>query len=292
MSKSKKKINKREIKNDENTMEKYNLHGACALITGGAGLLGEKHAEAILEGGGKAVLIDINKEKLQEKTARLSKEFGKDKVRGYIADITNENEIKKLVVKIEKEYAPIDILINNAANNPHVTSKGGTNFARLENFPLDVWNKDFAVGVTGAFILCKYIAPLMAKRGKGVILNIASELGIVAPDQRLYRKDGLKDDEQPVKPVSYSIVKHGIIGLTKYLATYWLNGKVRANAVAFGGVYNNQPQEFLDRINKLSPLGRMARKDEYKGVVLFLCSEASSFMTGSVVQIDGGRTCW
>ena len=281
-----------ELNIPTNTLDKFRLNGAVAVITGGAGLLGEKHAEAIIEGGGRAVLVDINQDKLDQKVSKLRAAYGDQSTYGYVLDITDEASVRETVAKIEAEVGPISILINNAANNPHVKADGTMDSARLETFSRETWDKDFAVGVTGAFLMSKYIAPSMAKRGKGVILNIASELGVVAPDQRLYRRDGLADDEQPVKPVSYSVVKHAVIGLTKYLSTYWLGGKVRSNAVAFGGVYTNQPGEFLVKIGKLSPMGRMARDDEYKGIVLFMCSDSSSYMTGSVVNIDGGRMAW
>jgi NAD(P)-dependent dehydrogenase (short-subunit alcohol dehydrogenase family) len=217
----------------KNTLEEFDLKESIAVITGGAGFLGEKHAEAILDANGRVVIVDINSELLEKKIVILKKKYGDKKAFGYILDITKEDQIKEVVKKIEKEVGPIGILINNAANNPHVKADGNMDFSRLENFPREVWDNDMAVGLTGAFLMSKYIAPLMAKRGKGVVLNIASELGLIAPDQRLYRKEGLAEDQQPVKPITYSVVKHGIIGLTKYLATYWLGGKVRSNAVAF-----------------------------------------------------------
>ena len=132
----------------------------------------------------------------------------------------------------------------------------------------------------------------MARRGRGVIVNIASDLGVIAPDQRLYRQDGLPEDQQPVKPVTYSVIKAGLIGLTRYLATYWAEAGVRVNAISPGGVSNSQPDEFVARLNKLIPMGRMAEVGEYQGAVLFLCSDASSYMTGANLIVDGGRTCW
>lgn len=133
---------------------------------------------------------------------------------------------------------------------------------------------------------------IMAKQNKGVILNISSDLGIIAPDQRIYRKDGLKEEEQMVKPVTYSVIKHGILGLTKYLATYWAQKGVRANSLCPAGVFNNQNEDFLGKLTNLIPMGRMADSDEYKGTILYLVSDASSYMTGATVIVDGGRTCW
>ena len=132
----------------------------------------------------------------------------------------------------------------------------------------------------------------MAERGSGVIVNIASDLGVIAPDQRLYRREGIAPDLQPVKPVTYSVVKTGLIGLTRYLATYWGDRGVRCNALSPGGVENGQPEDFVARLSSLIPMGRMARADEYQGALLFLCSDASSYMNGQNLVIDGGRSCW
>jgi NAD(P)-dependent dehydrogenase (short-subunit alcohol dehydrogenase family) len=151
---------------------------------------------------------------------------------------------------------------------------------------------DITVGLTGAFLCCQIIGREMATRGAGVIINIASEYGIIAPDQRLYRLDGVPNDQQPTKPVSYTVVKSGLIGMTKYLATYWADRGVRVNSLTVGGIENGQDAQFLERARDRIPLGRMARVDEYQGAILFLASDASSFMTGANLVVDGGKSCW
>lgn len=270
--------------------ELFILNGRIAVITGGAGLLGQKHAEAILESGGRAILFDIQKARLDECVAELQKRFPK-KVWGFEVNITSEVSIRTAVARVEKDIGPIDILINNAANNPKVES-GDKSLNRLETIPLDIWNEDIAVGLTGAFLVSRVIGSTMAKRGRGAIVNVASDLGIIAPDQRIYAVPGLEKDQQPTKPITYSVVKHGLIGLTKYLATYWADAGIRVNAISPGGVSNNQPESFVKKLENLIPLNRMARTDEYKGAILFLCSDASSYMTGANLVIDGGRTVW
>jgi len=274
-------------------LDKFRLDGKVCVITGGAGLLGEKHAEAILEAGGEAVLVDSNEAKLAAAVISLSAKLHDrgDRIYGYPFDITDEEAVFSGVARIRGKFGSIDILINNAANNPKL-EKGGKNLTRLENFPMQVWQDDFNVGVTGAFLMSREIGTRMAENGGGVILNIASDLAVIAPDQRIYRKEGLKDNQQPVKPVIYPVTKHALIGLTKYLATYWADKGVRVNAISPGGVSNHQPEEFVEKLTNLIPMGRMANPDEYQAAVLFLCSDASSYMTGQNLIIDGGRTCW
>jgi NAD(P)-dependent dehydrogenase (short-subunit alcohol dehydrogenase family) len=187
----------------------------------------------------------------------------------------------------------VDILVNNAAIDPKVNDHGMGEGSRLENFSLDEWNFQIEIGLTGAFLCSRVFGSEMAKNQKGgVILNIASDLSVISPDHRLYRKLGMPECSQPVKPVTYSVIKSGLIGLTRYVATYWADNGIRCNALSPGGISNGQNEEFIRRINKLIPLGRMAHKDEYKGAVQFLCSDASSYMNGQNIVIDGGRSIW
>jgi len=165
------------------------------------------------------------------------------------------------------------------------------NSSRLENFSLTEWDRQIAIGLTGAFICSKYFGKRLVAEGKaGVILNISSDLSVIAPDQRLYRKDGVDDKNQDVKPITYSVIKTGLIGLTRYLASYWADKRIRCNALSPGGIENKQSPEFIGRIEKLIPMGRMAKVDEYKSAVQFLCSDASSYLPGQKIVMDGGRS--
>ena len=271
--------------------QKFRLNNKVAIITGGAGLLGMKYAEAIAEAGGIPVQWDINSQAVQDRSWEVAEKYNVSCL-GMNVDITIPENVKNGVNEVLETLHRVDILINNAANDPKVASDQCPAWSRLENFSLDIWQKDIAVGLTGAFLCCREIGSYMAEHGGGVILNIASDLGVIAPDQRIYRKEDLDENEQPVKPVTYSVVKHGIIGLTKYLATYWAEKKVRVNAISPGGIYTDQPEGFVEKLTDLIPMGRMAQHDEYKAAVLFLVSDASSYMTGANLIIDGGRTCW
>ncbi len=280
---------------EKDTLDYFMLDGKVCVITGGAGFLGVKHAEAVLDGNGVAVLLDLNQKRIDQVVSDLKEKYKikhEIKVEGYEVDITNKKALEDVRDKILDNYGSIDILINNAANNPKVEEKDGKNWAYFEDFPENIWDDDLNVGIKGAFFCSQVFGGVMASKKKGVILNISSDLGIIGPDQRIYRKAGLTEEEQSVKPVTYSVVKHALLGLTKYLATYWAKHGIRVNAVCPGGVYNNQDEEFLGKLTNLIPLGRMANHDEYKSAILFLVSDASSYMTGSVVSIDGGRTCW
>jgi NAD(P)-dependent dehydrogenase (short-subunit alcohol dehydrogenase family) len=271
--------------------ELFELGGRVAIITGGAGLLGYHHGAILAAAGAHVILLDLP---VTDPAARASQLETAHRVEclGIGADITSEAALEGIRDQLLARFGRIDILINNAANNPKVEGTGGKNWSRLENFPLETWDADIRVGLTGAFLCSRVFGAEMAKRRSGVIVNVASDLAVIAPDQRLYRVDGLPEDQQPVKPVTYSVVKTGLLGLTRYLATYWSSANVRVNAISPGGVLNGQPEVFLNRLEPLIPLGRMAERDEYQGAILFLCSDASSYMTGANLVIDGGRTCW
>lgn len=269
----------------------FDLSGRVAIITGGAGLLGYQHGDVLAAAGAHVVLLDLVTSDPEKSAARLTADHQVECI-GLAADITNEASIVDASKRIISKFGRIDILINNAANNPKVENAQKKAWSRLENLPVSVWDDDIRVGLTGAFLCSRVFGAEMAKGGRGVIINVASDLALIAPDQRLYRVDGLPEDQQPVKPVTYSVVKSALLGLTRYLATYWNGSNVRVNAICPGGVSNGQPDVFLDRIKQLIPLERMAHRSEYQGAILFLCSDASSYMTGANLVIDGGRTCW
>jgi NAD(P)-dependent dehydrogenase (short-subunit alcohol dehydrogenase family) len=269
----------------------FRLDGRVAVITGGGGLLGYQHAAAIAGLGGLPVLVDIDAANLQRNAAQLVTET-KCAPLTVTADITKLDSVRQASERILQQHSKVDILINNAARNPKVEGAGEVDFSRLENFPWEQWQLDLDVGLGGAFNCAKVFGAQMARQARGVIVNIASDLGVIAPDQRLYRVEGRAAGQQPVKPVTYSVVKHGLIGLTKYLATYWHEQGVRCNALSPGGVYAGQNDVFVSKLVNLIPLGRMAQADEYRGAIAFLCSDASAYMNGANLVMDGGRSTW
>ncbi len=270
----------------------FSLQGRVIVITGAAGLLGRQHAEVVARSGGTPVLLDLFVEPVEKLAESLTRCYGVP-ASGWVVDITREAEIETNCATVIARHGRIDGLVNNAANNPKVEGEGSKSFSRLEHFPLDVWEADLAVGLTGAFLCAKHYGAAIARNPEGgSIVNISSDLGLIAPDQRLYRKPGLPDEQQPVKPVTYSVVKTGVIGLTRYLATYWADHNVRCNALCPGGVENSQDPGFLREISRRIPMGRLARPEEYQGALLFLLSPASSYVNGAVLVADGGRSAW
>lgn len=266
----------------------FDLSGRTALVTGAGGLLGPQHAIALAELGAKVLLADIDLNKAEAAAALVRKEVAGADATALLLDVTKPAAVREIAAKLGR----VDILVNNAAIDAKVTAQPGVaNGSRLEGFTLEQWNIEVAVGLTGAMLTSQVFGATMAASGGGVILNIASDLSVIAPDQRLYRLPGdVPEQEQPVKPVTYSAIKHGLLGLTKYLAGYWAGSGVRCNALSPGGVYNGQADAFVAKLTSLIPMGRMARLEEYRAAVQFLCSDASAYMTGQNIVMDGGRS--
>ena len=264
-----------------------NLNGEIVIVTGGVGLLGQEYCKAIQEIGGEPITLDI------------ATDYIKSVGKAYHCDITIEENIEHILEYIKEDFPNQSIygLINNAAIDPKFQKDSiQTNQSRLENYDLAQWNREIAVGLTGAFLCTKHFAPEMARHGRGSIINISSVLGLIAPNQALYADPGAiggyPTDEQVVKPVTYSVLKHAIIGLTRYTATYYGNKGVRCNALAPGGVFNNHSEEFVQKLSKLIPLSKMADKTSYNEAIKFLLTDASAYMTGATLVMDGGMSAW
>ena len=266
------------------------LANKIALITGAGGLLGPRHGLALSEVGAKLILIDINKDGLI-KAEKLIKSKNKNAIiEKFVVDITKLREIKNLKNSLMKKSIIVDVLINNAAINPKMQKINSEVTGRVEDYDMYEWQKELDVGITGSFICSRIFGQEMAKKGSGVILNISSDLAIRAPDQRVYSPTESFDNITSYKPIGYSIVKTAMIGMTKYLAEYWGYKNVRVNALLPGGVYNKQPKILVDNVKKRTLLNRWANINEYEDAIVFLCSDASAYMTGQSIVMDGGRS--
>jgi len=263
------------------------------VLTGAAGLLGSEYANTLASCGAALELIDIDEKKLLALSDNIQSNHA-IQCHAHSLDITNEEHIQQACAQIAQSLKSEEqlVLINNAAIDAKVGASQGENLSRLEHFSLQQWQTEIDVGLTGALLCAKYFGAVMAQRGKGNIINVASDLGVIAPNQNLYKQQGVPAQQQNVKPVTYAVIKHGLIGLTKYLATYWPDQGVRCNAIAPGGVYNQQPDAFVEQVSALIPMGRMAKVDEYNGAMQFLVSDASAYMNGHTLVMDGGRSIW
>lgn len=264
------------------TVNHFDVTGRVVCLTGAAGFLGSAYTEALLAAGATVVALDRDRNALAELETRSAS----GQLMAFEADVSDRPRIAEVADSVARRVGAIDVLINNAAVNPAVRSGiGNDTLTTLEALTLSEWDEAIRVGLTGALVCAQVIGLRMAERGTGHIIQISSDLGVVAPDQRLYEGDAKK-------PVSYSVVKTGVLGLTRYLATYWALQGVRSNALVLGGVQRDQPADFIERISKLVPLGRMANPADYIGPLLFLVSEASAYMNGASLVVDGGRTVW
>lgn len=268
------------------------LNGRRVLITGGAGLLGIEHAVAVAQHGGVPILLDINDTDLEEAASSVQGRSGNDTVETRVADIRDRDGLESLLHDLESSLGDVQGVVNNAAVNPTMDVAEGEKFGAFETYPVEEWTRELEVGLTGAMLVTQVFGAAMAERGEGAIVNIASDLGIIAPDHRIYTPTRTMEDVTAFKPVSYSVCKSALIGLTRYVATYWGHRNVRCNALAPGGVFNGQPDDLVAGLEERIPLRRMARRDEYHKAIVFLCSEASSYMTGQVLVMDGGRSVW
>ena len=270
----------------------FDVSGRVAIVTGGGGLLGTEHGYALAEIGATVVLADIDMKAAEKSAQMINSSASPGCAVAVEMDVTSESSVIAVADRLRVECGDVKILVNNAAIDPKMRNDALVETSRLEHFSLDQWRFQIEVGLTGAFLCAKTFGARMAAADGGVVLNIASDLAVFAPDQRLYRRDGFPAERQPVKPVTYSVVKTGLLGLNRYLATYWADRNVRSNALSPGGVFNGQSSQFVQRLSALIPMGRMARTNEYRAAVQFLCSDASSYMTGQNIVMDGGRSAW
>jgi len=267
-------------------MEMFSLKNRTAIVTGALGLIGREHCKALSDAGANVIVADLDESECIEFARLLSTESI-----GIALDVTDPESIKKLRDKVLEKFVHIDVLVNNAAiNDMFENPKTAAEQSKFENYPLELWQKSIDVNLTGVFLCSQILGTEMAKQKSGSIINIASTYGITAPDQSLYIKE---DGTQSFyKPPAYSATKGAVIAFTKYLAAYWGKDGVRVNTLTPGGVENNQDEFFIEKYSSNTPLGRMAKPTDYKGALIFLASDASSYMTGANLIVDGGWTAW
>jgi len=271
----------------------FDLTGRVAIVTGGAGMLGLRHAEAIAEAGGTPVLADLSPEALEAGARHLRERTGVDALAVEV-DISSRDRVQAMVADVLNELGRIDILINNAA----LTVRGGSEtlegyFAPFEDYPLELWQRALDVNLTGTFLVTQAVGRVLVEQRRGVVLNIAAVYGMVSPDHRIY--EGILNQyggQAFNTPISYSATKAAILNFTRYLATYWADKGIRVNSFSPGAVFDEHDETFVRNLTSRIPLARMAHKDEYKGAVVFLVSDASSYMTGTNLVVDGGWTSW
>ena len=271
--------------------EKFDLSGRVAIVTGGVGLLGAEFCKTLAEAGAAVAVVDLNASASQGIADTLTNSGYK--ALAVSADITQPDSVNAMVEKIVSELGHIDILVNSAALDPKFdpdAAKKGIAPGAFEDYPLDDWNAALNVNLTGMFLVTQACVKQMVAQGKkGSIINICSTYGLNGPDQSIYIKDG---ERVAFKPVYYTVTKAGVMGFTKYLAAYYTGTEIRVNALTPGGVFNNHEDYFVENYSAKTIMGRMAKKDEMNGALLFLASDASSYMTGNNVIVDGGWTAW
>jgi NAD(P)-dependent dehydrogenase (short-subunit alcohol dehydrogenase family) len=271
----------------------YDLGGRVCLITGGAGFLGQQFAEAVGEMGAVPVLLDLSESHLVRASDAVRTAIGRCEIE--VADVSSEESLAAAVDRVVARHGRVDILINNAALTKYGCDTDPEKFfSTFENGSTSVWESGLRINLTGVMLACKVVGPVMLRQGKGAIINLGSDVGIVSPDQRIYEPDersgyaGVPFNT----PVFYSVSKAGVIHLTKHLATLWAKKGVRVNCFSPAGVYRDHDEAFVEKLVERIPMGRMGAINEYKGAIVFLASDASSFMTGHNLVMDGGRSIW
>ena len=271
--------------------EKFDLSGRVAIVTGGVGLLGAEFCKTLAEAGAAVAVVDLNASASQAVADTLTKSGYQ--AQAFAVDITKPDSVNGMVENVLSAFGRIDILVNSAALDPKFDPdavKRGITPGAFEDYPLDQWNAALNANLTGMFLVTQAcVKPMIAQGKKGSVINICSTYGLNGPDQRIYVKDGQR---VAFKPVYYTVTKAGVMGFTKYLAAYYADTEIRVNALTPGGVFNNHEDYFVKNYSAKTILGRMARKDEMNGALLFLASDASSYMTGNNVVVDGGWTSW
>jgi 2-deoxy-D-gluconate 3-dehydrogenase len=272
----------------ETIFDKFRMDGQAAIVTGGAGLLGKEFSKTLAQAGAGVIVADLNGAAAEIVASELRDE-------GYTAfgvrvDVTDDKSVHQMVLAAIREFGRLDVLVCSAAMDPKFDPQNaGKHGNSFEEYPVEAFRQALDVNLTGLFLCAQAAVIPMLKQDHGSIINICSTYGLVGPDQRIYIKPG---QPQQFKPVFYSVTKAGVLGLTRYLATYYAGRNIRANALTPGGVYNNHDETFVQNYSSRTVLGRMARKDEMSGALLFLASDASSYMTGSNIVVDGGWTAW
>jgi len=268
----------------------FSLQDRVAIVTGATGLLGRQHCYALADAGANVVVVDLDSTMCGAFAKELTQQTS-HKASGVATDITDIDSVHRLCDVVLKEFGHIDVLVNNAALNDMFESPAAAaELSKFENYPLDLWKKSLDVNVTGTFLCSQIIGSVMARNGKGSIINIASTYGLVAPDQSIYRQaDGTQTF---YKSAAYPVTKGAVLSFTRFLAAYWGKSGVRVNALSPGGVENSQDEYFIKNYSARTPLGRMAQPTDYKGAIVFLASDASAYMTGANLVVDGGWTAW
>jgi len=266
----------------------FGLTGRTALVTGGAGLLGSEFCRTLAEAGAAVYVGDLD-ENAAEHVASALRGAG-HWAQASRLDVTNSESSAGAAREILRQHPRIDILVNSAALDPKFDPSHHEQASNaFEDYPLEHWNQALSVNLTGMFLACQAVAPAMRQQGTGSIINICSTYGLVAPDQRIYQREGKPPQ---FKPVYYSVTKAGVLGLTRFLASYFAETRIRVNALTPGGVFNDHDPDFVTQYSARTILGRMANRDEMNGALLFLASDASSYMTGANLIVDGGWTAW